>query len=86
MSLVRRSIDGAEFAPPDTVGARRFTDATVPAGTHTVAYTIQAKRGDQHSSFSASLTVRFGRQGFTLGGESVIASVSSTPLRERRAA
>jgi hypothetical protein len=57
---VRRSIEGGAFILIDTVGGKRFADGGVPAGTATVAYTIQARRGGRASAWSQALTVRFG--------------------------
>jgi hypothetical protein len=48
---------------------------TVPVGTHSVAYTIKAKRGTQFSDWSEALTLRFGRA----GGGLTITSSETTP-------
>ena len=82
--LVRRSIDGGEFALLDTVGEKSFTDETVSSGTRTVAYTVQAKRGNQRSPLSSSLTVRFGRGG--AGASGIIASITTGPTPTKLAA
>lgn len=82
--LVRRSIDGGEFALLDTVGEKSFTDETLSSGTRTVAYTVQAKRGNQRSPLSSSLNVRFGRGG--AGVSAVIASITAGPTPAKLAA
>lgn len=73
--LVRRSIDGGE---------KSFTDETASSGTCTVAYTVQAKRGNQRSPLSSSLTVRFGRGG--AGASGIIASITTGPTPTKLAA
>ncbi len=71
---VRRALDGGEFVTLDTVGGKEFVDETVPVGTRTVTYAIQAKRGRQRSEWSEAVTLRFGRGGTSL-------TVVSTPAK-----
>jgi hypothetical protein len=56
------------------VGKKEFTDATVPAGTSTVVYQIQASRSTKNGPW-ATYTVQFG----VSGGGATIASVTETP-------
>lgn len=72
---IRRSFDGGAYTLLDSVGGKMFTDETVPVGTHSVSYAIQARRGTQMSEWSESLTVRFGR----IGGGLAITSSETTP-------
>lgn len=69
---VRRSIDSVnELILLDTVGEKEFLDETIPEGTRSITYSVQAKRGNKRSPQSGLLTVRFGRE----GGQTVIKSV-----------
>lgn len=72
---VKRALDGGDYVLLDSVGGKTFTDETVPIGTHSVSYTIKAKRGTQESDWSEALTVRFGR----VGGGLTITSSETTP-------
>lgn len=76
---VRRSIDGGAYTLLDSVGEKKYTDESVPVGTVSVAYVVQAKRGRQFSNPSESLTIRFGR---STGGQGLtIASVTNGPSK-----
>jgi hypothetical protein len=72
---IRRSLDGGDYSLLDSVGGKTFSDQSVPMGTHSVSYAIQAKRGGQFSDWSEALTLRFGKS----GGGLTIASSETTP-------
>lgn len=72
---IRRSLDGGDYSLLDSVGGKTFSDQAVPAGTHSVSYAIQAKRGGQFSDWSEALTLRFGKS----GGGLTITSSETTP-------
>jgi len=59
----------------DSVAGKTLTDETIPIGTRSVAYRIQAKRGTQTADWSEALTVRFGR---ACGGLTITSS-ETTP-------
>ena len=61
----------------DSIGAKTFTDETVPVGTQSVSDTIKSKRGTQMSDWSEALTIRFGR----IGGGLAITSTESAPIK-----
>ena len=72
---IRRALDGGPYALLDSVGGKTFTDTGVPAGTQSVSYTIQGRRGAQASAWSPALTVRFGRAG---GGLTITSSETAS--------
>ncbi len=57
---IHRSIDGGPFTYLGSVGARKWTDKTVPAGSRTIFYRLYTQRGDKQSTESASTTVQLG--------------------------
>lgn len=58
---VSRRVEGeAAFTRLDAVGAKKFTDETVPAGFASVYYTVRAKRGSLVSAGTDPIQVRFG--------------------------
>jgi hypothetical protein len=64
---IRRAIDDGDgpggYTLLDAVGGKEFIDAGVPAGTRSVSYIVQAKRGKAASALSASATLQLGRAG-----------------------
>ena len=57
---VMRAIGDGEFQQIGLVGEKTMTDASIPAGTSHVSYTIIAQRGGQTSRPSVAIDVRFG--------------------------
>jgi len=55
------------------VGARSFIDGTVPAGSHSVTYTVQGQRGQAVGQASNGFQVRFGVGG---GGLSIVGTAT----------
>jgi hypothetical protein len=70
----RRNGGSGAFTPIGSSGKREFTDPTIPAGTTSVAYRIQAARSTLKGA-PADFTVNFGVGG---GGE-MTASVAAAP-------
>lgn len=77
--FLRRSIDNGPFTLVHTTGEKEFIDASVPAGTASVSYAIQAKRGQKVSSWSETLTVRFGQAGMGAAGGIGGWTITSSP-------
>lgn len=60
-TTIERQLDGAgPFVPIGATGGRRFTDATVPAGTRSAVYRLRAHRGGQSSPWAEPATVFLG--------------------------
>lgn len=58
--VVRRAIDEGEMALLDAVGGKVYLDAGVPAGTRSVRYIVQARRGKATSAWSTIAELRLG--------------------------
>ncbi|HYE62169.1 MAG TPA: hypothetical protein VD997_09240 [Phycisphaerales bacterium] len=82
---VKRRLNTGAFVLLDVVGEKQFVDATIPAGTRSVAYIVTGKRGQQSGPQSALFTVQFGVEG---GGGMFIADQFSqeTQLKGKAAA
>lgn len=61
--VIRRAIDEGEMALLDAVGGKVYLDAGVPAGTRSVRYIVQAKRGRSASALSPAALLQLGRVG-----------------------
>lgn len=59
----RRETGSGPFTPLGTVGLRSFTDSTIPPGTSSVDYIVQAQRSATVGAASLAFTVRFGTSG-----------------------
>lgn len=76
--LVRRKLPGeADFAFLGVSGRKNFTDATLPAGSASVQYTIQAQRADLSGPLSPIFTVHFGKSG--VGGVTAHVTTAAAP-------
>lgn len=61
---VRRKSEGeSAFTYIGSVGERRYTDATIPAGANRVEYTVTGQRGPSIGPASSVFTVLFGQAG-----------------------
>lgn len=58
--FIKRSLNGGPYTLLASTGDKSFTDGTVPAGTHNVAYIVTAKRGGQESPQSPAVVAYFG--------------------------
>lgn len=64
----------------DTVGAKRFTDNTLPIGVDGVSYIVQSKRGEERSPDSEAVSITFGSVaggpgGFGQPGTAIVATI-----------
>jgi hypothetical protein len=61
--ITRRLNNTGAYTFLDTVGAKKFVDGTIPAGTFAVSYKVVGKHGQQVGTVSDQFTVQFGVEG-----------------------
>jgi hypothetical protein len=77
-AMARKVDDATEWFGLGNVGERKFTDSTIPAGTTSVTYRIQAQRTTSQGE-PATFTIAFGGGAGAGAGGATIASVTPGP-------